>query len=234
MMRDFMRLVEGAHEAHPDEIEGMMMHFDDQIDDNVSNEHYVEHNGNYLHLFVAGQPSDGFTPEYAKAISSALDKIIREHGWFVSKNELKYNSPRGEPEDEDGDEAQLMCFIDVFPMFGERVEGDDLPDFVFHVAHPDSVENILKNGLDPRTGGSDHITTANARIYVALDETVLRRLEIDMMKLRGWQTLEVFKIATAGLPNEWFNDVEMDGHAAWTPTAIPASHIKHLGQYRRF
>lgn len=126
-----------------------------------------------------------------------------------------------------------MCFIDVFPTHGQRVEGDDLPQFVYHVCHPDSVNDILKDGLNPRTGGSDHITTANGRIYVALDKTVLRHLEIDMMKLRGWNTLAVFEINTAGLQNEWFNDVEMDGMAAWTPQAIPASHLKYLGHYQR-
>ncbi len=232
-MRDLINLLETVHEVDADEINEVIEDFNHEINDNVSNEHYVEHNGNYVHLFVAGQPGDGFTPEYAKEIGEALNKIVHAYGWFVSKCDLKYNSPRGEPTDEDGDEAQLMCFIDVFPMHGQRVEGDELPEHVYHVCHPDSVQSIIENGLNPHTGGSDHITTANARIYVALDKAVLRHLEIDMMKLRGWQVLEVFEITTAGLPNQWFNDVEMDGHAAFTTEPIPATHIKYLGQYRR-
>ena len=232
-MRDFMAIMEAVHEVDCDEIEEHIRDFDSEIDDNVSNEHYVEHNGNYVHLFVGGQPGDGFTPEYAKSLGAKLNEFVKPFGWFVAKCDLKYNSPRGTPVDEDGDEAQLMCFIDVFPLHGQVVEGDDLPQHVYHVCHPDSRESIIKNGLDPRTGGSDHITTANGRIYVALDKAVLRHLEIDMMKLRDWHTLEVFEIDTTGLTNRWFNDVEMDGHAAFTTDSIPSSHIKYLGQYRR-
>lgn len=232
-MRDLISLMETVHEISADEMNDFVESFDAEIDDNVSNEHYVEHNGNYVALFVGGQPEDGFTPEYAKELASHLDAAVRPHGWFVAKSDLKYNSPRGGPLDEDGDEAQLMCFIDVFPMFGERVDDEYFPDHVYHVCHPDAVEEIQQHGLTPRQGGTDHITTANGRIYVALDKAVLRHIEIDMARLRDWQSLSVFEIATAGLNNQWFNDVEMDGHAAWTPEPIPASHLKYLGQYRR-
>lgn len=232
-MRELINLFESVHEVDSDEIEEHIRDFDHQIDDNVANEHYVEHNGNYVHLFVGGQPGDGFTPEYAKALGSKLDAFVKPFGWFVAKCDLKYNSPRGGPLDEDGDEAQLMCFIDVFPLHGHRLEGEDLPERVYHVCHPDSVQGIIETGLNPRTGGSDHITTANGRIYVALDKAVLRHLEIDMMKLRGWAALGVFEINTTDLKNEWFNDVEMDGHAAFTTEPIPASHLRYLGQYRR-
>lgn len=206
----------------------------ENIDDEVCNEHYAEcgTHGDYAHLFVGGYPEDGFDRAYGQSIAKRLDDAVRPHGWFVSKCEFKeYNDAFGEEPDPDGASSQLMCFIDVFPMHGDKTE---VPAEVWHVCRPEVVKDIQQHGLQPRNGGSDFIQTANERIYVCLNEFEVQWVAEDFYKHRGWTDLQVFKVDTTKLKNDWYEDVEMGGRAAWTPQPIPPQALSHMGDVQQY
>jgi hypothetical protein len=205
----------------------------DNIDDDVCNEHYAEggQHGEYAHLFVGGYAEDGFSEDYGRNIAKQLDAAVRPRGWFVAKCQFKlYDDHFGES-DPEGASSQIMCFIDVFPMHGDRVE---VPTECWHVCRPEAVAEIEKNGLQPRNGGSDFIQTLNGRIYVCLNQFELQWVAEDFYKHRGWTDLHVFKVYTDEIENDWYEDVEMGGRAAWTPQAIPPEALHHMGPVKNY
>lgn len=207
----------------------------ENIDENVCNEHYAEcgNHGDYAHLFVGGYPEDGFSEDYGREIAKKLDAAVRPHGWFVSKCQFKfYDDAFGEVREEGDGESQIMCYIDVFPMHGNREE--NVPEVVWHVCRPEVVEDIKAHGLQPRNGGSDFIQTANGRIYVCLNQFELQWVAEDFYKHRGWTDLHCFQIYTDELGNDWYEDVEMGGRAAWTPQPIPAEAVHHMGPVKAY
>lgn len=226
-----------AHELIVNELSLDDMHdfvdaWQEHIDDDVSNEHYVElggnGNGGYVHLFVGGYPEDGFTEQYAKSLAGELDKAVRPHGWFVAKSECKlYDDAFGEEPDPEGASSQVMCFIDVFPLFGKKVE---VPEEVWHVCRSQDAASIEEHGLNPSQGGNDHIQTVNGRIYVCTHQSYLQWIQDDFRKHREWKDLDVFKIDTENLPNIWHEDVEWGGSAAWTAEPIPSTSLTHMGK----
>lgn len=226
-MRVWMNLFETL-EASPDEVHEIVEAFEKAVeDDEICNEVYSEHHGDYIHLFLGGYPEDGFDEAKGREYATALNEKMKPMGWFVSKCDFKLYDDAFDESDPEGASSQLMCFIDVFPLHGERHE---IEDVVYHVCRAEDVEAIKRHGLEPRTGGNDHIQTANGRVYVCTHKMFLWRIENDFVKLRGWRDLHVFAIYTEGLDNDWYQDVEMGGAAAWTPQPIPPQAMHHLGK----
>jgi hypothetical protein len=209
-------------EAGVDAVYDMVEAFERTIDAlGVTNEVYAEHQEHYVHLFIGGQTEDGFTDELARSIAGDLDAVVRPQGWFVAKCSLARHP------DADGEsEPQTMCYVDVFPLRG-AVQA--MGTFAYHLAPPACRDAIAAGGLAPRTGGNDHIVTANPRVYVAVDRIVVSHLEEDMARLRGWSELDVWQIDLALVPDhEWLVDVEMAEIGAWTPDAIPPSALRRV------
>lgn len=211
-----------AVESDVDAVYDLVEAFERTIDAlGVTNEVYAEHQEHLVHLFVGGQPEDGFTDDVARSIADDLDRIVRPHGWFVAKCSLARHP------DADGEsEPQTMCYIDVFPLRG-AVQA--MGAFAYHLAPSACRDAIAAEGLTPRTGGNDHIVTANPRVYVAVDRIVVSHLEEDMARLRGWSDLDVWQIDLALVhDHEWLVDVEMPEIGAWTPDAVPPTALRRV------
>jgi hypothetical protein len=219
-----------ANEVDPDFIYDLVTEFEGKVEARgCCNEVYSEHQGEYVHLFIGGYSEDGFSEAVGREIAKELDAEVRPHHWFVSKCEFKlYTEAFGEAPDPEGATPQIMCFIDIFPMHG--ADEPTYGETVYHVCRAQDVASIEKHGLQPRTG-SDHIQTANGRIYVCLRYDDIPVIADDFGKNRKWERgdLHVFAIDTSLLDNRWYRDVELNGTSAWTPDPIPASALGYLG-----
>jgi hypothetical protein len=228
--RDF--LVE-SEEMSTDDMDDFLYAWVNHIEGyGVCNEVYAEPHDGYGHLFIGGYPEDGFTEEVGQKMAKELDDAVREHGWFVAKCEFKnYDAVFNDPDpDENAGSPQLMCFIDVFPMFGEEVTHEVKHSLVYHASNPDFRKEISASGLRPHTGGSDHITTAQPRLYVMKHKMFLHNLRTDMRKLRGLSNLDLWEIDLSLLPDHrWYEDVEYGGAAAWTTSPIPPHAMRRIG-----
>jgi hypothetical protein len=219
-------------EASPDDVHEIVEAFEEEVHEhNVCNEVYTEHNGSYIHLFLGGYPEDGFSEDVGRKMAAALHDKVEPLGWFVSKCDFKLYDDFFDDGDPEGASSQIMCFIDIFPLHGEAAELD--VEKVYHVCRPEDVAGILQHGLQPRTGGNDHIQTKNGRVYVCTHRDQLGRIELDFERLRNWYDLELLEIDLRAIPDhKWYDDVEMSGASVWTPEVIPPTAISHLGNLK--
>jgi len=194
------------------------------LSDGVANETYAEDKTHYVHVFLGGYPSDGFDHEHARGLAAKLEAVAGPLGWFVAKTQ--FDEHRSQDADEHPDEEpQTMCFVDLFPLVGRIV----VPDAALWHVSPRSVrESILEHGLRPSTGGSDFITTANARVYVALDDDDAHCFAEDMRRLRdGWDEYDLWRIdPSVCARSRWCMDVEAPGMGAWTTVPIPPAALE--------
>lgn len=231
-MRKWIDLVENAtSEATTDEVYDFVDAYVADIEDRgVANEVYAEHQGPYVHLFVGGYPEDGFSEEVGRDIARDLGDKIRQFGWFIAKCEFKLYDDHFGDSDPEGASSQIMCFIDAFPLYGAPEE--NVPDEVYHVCRPEDLASIMKDGLEPRRGGNDHIQTENGRVYAITGKSFLWRVEDDLRQHRDWTDLELIAIDAERFPGRWFEDVEMSGASIWTPDHIGPEFLTHLGKLR--
>ena len=197
--------------------------------DQTANEVYADDKGGYLHVFIGGYAGDGFNEAKGKEYAQQLNALVEPFDWFISKCNFKwYNNFQDDPDmHEEGDEPQLMCFIDVFPQLGEEV---NVPPTVYHISPIENHQTILTTGLKPMTGGNDHITTVNGRVYVFFDHDDFPFIAKDMKNLRGWEDFDLYKI-NSNCSEHWYEDVEVPKTCAWTPDHIPSSAIQFVRRY---
>lgn len=212
-------------EAHVDEIHDIAETFADTVlSREVANETYAEHKNRYVHVFLGGYPADGFDQEHALGLVSEMSALVAPLGWFVAKTQFDEHHSQ-DAEDHPDEEPQTMCFVDLFPLEGDTIVLRDAP---WHVSPRLARDSILKDGLLPSRGGSDFITTANARVYVAIDDDDAHAFAEDMRRLRdGWDEYDLWRIdpaVAAGM--RWRMDVEAPGMGAWTDAPIPASALR--------
>lgn len=209
-------------EAHIDRIYDIVESFEQGLGDRaICNDTQPEHQEHLVHLFLSGLESDGFTVDAAREIADELDVLVRPHGWFVAKC-----ATLTDPAPQHTDAPQRLCYIDVFPMTGAVQE---VPGMVYHVAPRSLRLRIVGEGLKPACGGNDHITTPDARLYVALHFVVAEELVADMERLRGRREYDIWGIDLEGLPDlDWRRDVEMPDLSAWTRRALPADRLELL------
>ncbi len=211
-------------EAPVDEICDIAESFAERVlSRNVANETYAEHKGGYVHLFLGGYAADGFDQDHASRLVAEIGAIVEPLGWFVAKTQFDEHHSQDADEHPD-EEPQTMCFVDIFPLEGETVVPTDA---LWHVSPRSVRESILENGLRPSRGGSDFITTANERVYVALEDEDAHAFAEDMRRLRdGWDEYDLWRIdpiVASGM--RWRIDVEAPGMGAWTDAPIPASAL---------
>jgi hypothetical protein len=197
----------------------------DDVNDVAANETYAEHKGGYVHVFLGGYPEDGFDAAHAHGLADEIGRLTAPLGWFVAKREIKrYDQAFGEvDEDPDAGSPQNMIFIDLFPMIGER---QVVPDAVWHLSPSSNRASILDNGLLPRNGGNDHISTVGRRVYVCMVHVGIQDVRDDLLTHRGWTDLDLWRIDTASIPDhDWRVDVETERTGAWTSGAIPPTAL---------
>ena len=208
------------------------------LNGNVSNECYAEHKDGYVHLFIGGYPADGFTDDYALARAAAIGDEVAAMGWFVAKAEIVIadDSPARKIAIEDGDmdedeEPQTMLFVDLFPNEGRPCENAGHQPFFWHASQKGNRESILRNGIEPRCCGNDHIVLPKGRIYACVHAMFLERVELDMSRSRDWKDLDLWRIDLSAIPNHrWREDVEMDGISSWTDKTIPPEALLLCGR----
>lgn len=207
-------------EAHVDRIYDIVEAFEQVLAERaVCNDLQPEHQEHLVHLFLSGLESDGFTADAARAIAEELDAIVRPYGWFVAKRATLLDPGAHHAQD-----PQRLCYIDVFPLIGAV---QPVPNAVLHVAPRHLREAIRSEGLRPARGGTDHITTPDPRLYVALHREVAKAIVEDMERLRGWREFDIWRIDLSDLPDiDWRRDVEMPGLSAWTHETIGPDHLE--------
>lgn len=214
-------------EASPDQVLETARAFAERIlADGACNEAYAEHKTHYVHVFLGGYPEDGFSEDEGRRLASELADLVSPSGWFVAK--CHFDLYEADDADEHPDESpQTMCFVDLFPREGLNIPS---PALVWHLSPVDMHDSIAAHGLEPRTGGSDHIETPEGRVYVLTDEVLAEGLALDMRRLRGWTSIDVWSIDAASLDgHRWRLDVEIPHGSAWTDLAIPCAAMQHRG-----
>lgn len=211
-----------AAEAHIDRIYDIVEEFEGRLAGRgICNDTQPEHQEHLVHLFLSGLESDGFTAQAVESIADELDALVRPHGWFVAKRATLLD-----PGAHHASDPQRLGYIDVFPLLGASQK---VPGTVYHVAPRELRSAIAAEGLKPGFGGTDHITTPDARLYVALHLLVAEELVADMERLRGQREYDIWRIALTDLPDlDWRRDVEMVDLSAWTRQTLPADRLELL------
>jgi hypothetical protein len=224
MMREYINIIETANQIHLEASYDVANDIVREYALSLERRRYAIYNEVYSDspsgagLWIGGYRRDGFTFKIAKNLVNPLVIEMSKHGWFLAKQtESKYGSVK----DEGG--QQTLCFFDFLPMKGKA---EVVPETVFHISSRANRKSIEKNGIKPFNGGTDHIVTENARIYVVLDVMDIDGIAYDINKLRGWRKMDVWLIKSNNCIDEWYEDLELSGSAAWTPHAIPRNTIE--------
>lgn len=227
-MREYINIIESAAvEANAGDVYDILHVFADRQESvgGSFNEIYVEDNQSYPQLFMGGYPEDGFGLEAALKIIEPLVAELQSKGWFLAKKHVAQNMESHEEylaDDPDYDYSpQLLIYFGFFPERGER---EIIPHAVFHISPTVNREQITREGIKARNGGSDFIHTSVGRVYVILDDIHIESVIKDIQKHRTdpvWNDLDVWVIDAWEMPDEWHVDVELEGVAAWTTYDIP-------------
>lgn len=179
--------------------------------ENTCNEVYVQDHEKYLHIFLGGYRGDGFTQKKAKEFMKEISDLIGNE-YFVAKNKFDYY------DDESGYSRQLMYFIDIFPIYGNKIDPENIDgDSLYHI-FPKKYENQIKaKGIVPKKGGSDFIKTVNSRIYLCSANSVYD-VYSDLLKNRNEENYKIAIVPKNSL-GTLYEDVEMPD-CYWTENKI--------------
>ena len=229
-MRSLINLVQEAQgEASAEDVWDVIHEFSDSLQTAMHhdpeaffNEVYPEDNQNFPQLFIGGYPADGFNKESVRKLVQPLVVKLETMGWFLSKQfETQYAS--FDDDEEEGLEPQKLMYLGWFPHRGDNEMVDSR---AWHISPTTNRASILQNGIKAGRGGSDFIHTSNNRVYVIIDDFHIDDIIKDIRKHRpDWTSLDIWQIYTWDCVDEWYEDIELPGTAAWTPHDIPADAV---------
>lgn len=139
-----------------------------------------------------------------------INKILNS----LKKDFIRYNIYLSyDPNSYGGDDYKYRIYLK--DLYSRRIKP---PRYVYHSTKKESVNSILKNGLEPRSSTNHNLPA------VEHPELIFASTGKD---INVWNDV-ILQIDTKGLPNKWWEDLNFEDGSGYifTNEPIPPSHIR--------